>query len=148
MKIPAVAKPWYVFMAFWTFAMLYTITDIINWRTLSSQGMSQAQYNALWNTELYGFTVLALVLVRSVVTATFLWLFNFLSVESTFYYTLQGRLMPAHLPWLTVTTAAVLYSVTFIFIVALWYLIVIEARLKVKLLSALNARQSNQIANS
>ena len=51
-------------------------------------------------------------------------------------------------PWLTVTTSAVLYSVTFIFIVALWYLIVIEARLKVKLLSALNARQSNQIANS
>ena len=129
-NLPAVAKPSYVFMAFWLFALIYAITDILNWSTLSSQGVSQPQYNALWNTELYGFTILALVLVRSAVVAAFLWLFNFLSIESVFYYILQGHLVPTNLPWLTITSSNVLYLVTVIFVVALWYLIKVEARLK------------------
>ena len=74
--------------------------------------------------------IIAVVLVRSLVIAFFLWLFNFLSIETIFYYTLQLRLVPVNLPWLTITTSGVLYVVTIIFIVALIYSISVEARIK------------------
>jgi hypothetical protein len=102
---------------------LYTVSDIIAWgQFLSFAALHQMRiedmqglYNTLWFLELDSLILVGLFWTRSLAVPALLWLYNYMSVESLFYYVFQGRLPPYNMPWLNLGTSTNLYAVSTIF---------------------------------
>ena len=104
---------------------LYAVSDIIAWGQFLSFAIShqmriedmQGLYNTLWFLELDSLILVGLFWTRSLAVPALLWLYNYLSVESLFYYVFQGKLPPYNMPWLNLGTSTNLYTISAIFAV-------------------------------
>lgn len=102
---------------------LYTVSDIIAWgqflsfATLHQMRIEDMQglYNTLWFLELDSLILVGLFWTRSLAVPALLWLYNYMSVESLFYYIFQGKLPPHNMPWLNLGTSTNLYMISAIF---------------------------------
>ena len=102
---------------------LYTVSDIIAWgqflrfATLHQMKIEDMQglYNTLWFLELDSLILIGLFWTQSLAVPALLWLYNYMSIESLFYYVFQGKLPPYSMPWLNIGTSTNLYAVSTIF---------------------------------
>lgn len=104
------------YLILWLFLILFTLTDVLVWPKYQSSGYNQFLYLQMWHAELYSFMILSAVTLYSLAVPLSLFLFNYLSVESLFYYLFQGKLPPYSLPWLTIHNSANLYFVSIVFV--------------------------------
>ncbi|MEM3846365.1 MAG: hypothetical protein QXU98_11780 [Candidatus Parvarchaeota archaeon] len=120
----------YTYSILWLFLVLYTVTDIIVWPTYQHAGVSVILYDKLWFFQMLGYIVISAILLRSLAVPYLIFLYNYDSVESFFYYTFQGKMLPSYLPWLNFPHATQIYANTIIFIFFSALFVFIEIFLK------------------
>ncbi len=137
------------FTKMWLLAFLFTASDIVAWHHFKdfaiTNGIASQQvqglYNSLWYAELDSLMIVGLFWTRGVATPILLWIYNYISVESFFYYILQGRLPPYSMPWLNVENSTNLYIATAFFIGLSILLVIAEQRTKKFLLRRLKFKK-------
>ena len=126
---------WYNYSVLWVALIFYTAVDIIIWPSYQVSGVSLKLYDWLWFSMGYGFMIVSAVTMFSIAIPLSIWLFNRLMVESLFYFLLQDKLPPYHLPWLALQNSHNLYVVSAAFLALSAALVYVELRWKKRLRS-------------